>query len=103
MTAGRASVLERLEALGLVTTNAERLADAMKPVWTALTYMDLDQLRVLKQTDIGRALLIVGTAFAVWDNGDMSGNNTTFWVAKDGGLQEIGLEDGSLTNLLQGA
>jgi ferric-dicitrate binding protein FerR (iron transport regulator) len=92
-------VLERLEGLGLVRSVALRFEPALELAWRAATETDIPQLRALQGTELGRALLIVATAYGIFDG---PGNNTRFWVTPTGETTEIELEDGSLT-FTQGA
>ena len=95
-TAGLQSVIARLTALGLVDTNAERWYEAMKKVWYAACDMDTSQLRAAQDSDVGRAFLILATAFGIYDNGSTRGNNISFWAIPGGYPIPMLVEDGSL-------
>ena len=76
----------------------------MKKVWYAACDMDTSQLRAAQDSDVGRAFLILATAFGIYDNGSTRGNNISFW-AVPGSDAPIGMsvEDGSLDETPRGA
>jgi hypothetical protein len=60
---------EKLKALGLVSTNVHRIDVALKQLHLAMCQMDLEQLRVMKRTQLGRIALRLCDEYADMDQG----------------------------------